>query len=81
MYVYFTGLFSHSFYCLHGIIEIPLVLIKRYIAYIKTFTVIPRNILFRSFHPYSFPGNKDTHGINTARTVEVIREAAKKFFY
>ena len=25
----------------------------------------------RSFHPYSFPGNKDTHGINTARTVEV----------
>ena len=27
--------------------------------------------IFRSFHPYSFPGNKDTHGINTARTVEV----------
>ena len=27
--------------------------------------------IFRSFHPYTFPGNKDTHGINTARTVEV----------
>lgn len=27
--------------------------------------------IFRSFHPYSFPGNKDTHGINTARAVEV----------
>ena len=29
--------------------------------------------IFRSFHPYTFPGNKDTHGINTARTVEVLK--------
>ena len=32
--------------------------------------------IFRSFHPYTFPGNKDTHGINTARTVEVSSEKA-----
>jgi len=37
--------------------------------------------IFRSFHPYSFPGNKDTHGINTARTVEVWMDDYKKLFY
>ena len=37
--------------------------------------------IFRSFHPYSFPGNKDTHGINTARTVEVWMEDYKRLFY
>ena len=37
--------------------------------------------IFRSFHPYSFPGNKDTHGINTARTVEVWLEEYKRLFY
>jgi len=37
--------------------------------------------IFRSFHPYTFPGNKDTHGINTARTVEVWLEDYKRLFY
>lgn len=37
--------------------------------------------IFRSFHPYSFPNNKDTHGINTARTVEVWMDGYKKLFY
>ncbi|XP_013786813.2 polypeptide N-acetylgalactosaminyltransferase 1-like [Limulus polyphemus] len=37
--------------------------------------------IFRSFHPYSFPGNKDTHGINTVRTVEVWMDEYKKYFY
>jgi len=37
--------------------------------------------IFRSFHPYTFPGNKDTHGINTARTVEVWMDDYKKLFY
>jgi len=37
--------------------------------------------IFRSFHPYTFPGNKDTHGINTARTVEVWLEEYKRLFY
>lgn len=37
--------------------------------------------IFRSFHPYTFPGNKDTHGINTARTVEVWMEEYKRLFY
>lgn len=37
--------------------------------------------IFRSFHPYAFPGNKDTHGINTVRTVEVWMEDYKKYFY
>ena len=36
--------------------------------------------MFRSFHPYSFPGNKDTHGINTARTVEVSQRKLLKFY-
>lgn len=37
--------------------------------------------IFRSFHPYTFPGNKDTHGINTARVVEVWMDDFKKVFY
>lgn len=37
--------------------------------------------IFRSFHPYSFPNNKDTHGINTARTVEVWMDDYKRLFY
>ncbi|XP_054267609.1 polypeptide N-acetylgalactosaminyltransferase 1-like [Macrosteles quadrilineatus] len=37
--------------------------------------------IFRSFHPYSFPGHKDTHGINTARTVEVWMDEYKELFY
>ena len=36
--------------------------------------------IFRSFHPYTFPGNKDTHGINTARTVEVKKSLGKRQF-
>jgi len=37
--------------------------------------------IFRSFHPYSFPNNKDTHGINTARTVEVWMDDYKRLFF
>lgn len=37
--------------------------------------------VFRDFHPYSFPDNKDTHGINTARLVEVWMDDYKRFFY
>lgn len=37
--------------------------------------------IFRNFHPYTFPGNKDTHGINTARVVEVWMDDYKDVFY
>jgi len=37
--------------------------------------------IFRNFHPYSFPDDKDTHGINTARTVEVWMDDYKHIFY
>lgn len=37
--------------------------------------------IFRSFHPYSFPGRKDTHGINTARMAEVWMDDYKRLFY
>lgn len=37
--------------------------------------------IFRSFHPYPFPKNKDSHGINTVRTVEVWMDEYKKYFY
>uniref|UniRef100_T1JEQ6 Polypeptide N-acetylgalactosaminyltransferase n=1 Tax=Strigamia maritima TaxID=126957 RepID=T1JEQ6_STRMM len=37
--------------------------------------------IFRSFHPYTFPGNKDTHGINTVRMAEVWMDDYKRLFY
>uniref|UniRef100_A0A6A7GAY1 Polypeptide N-acetylgalactosaminyltransferase n=2 Tax=Hirondellea gigas TaxID=1518452 RepID=A0A6A7GAY1_9CRUS len=37
--------------------------------------------IFRSFHPYTFPGNKDTHGLNTARLAEVWMDDYKRLFY
>ncbi|CAB3371966.1 Hypothetical predicted protein [Cloeon dipterum] len=37
--------------------------------------------IFRPFHPYTFPGGKDTHGINTARVVEVWMDDYKRLFY
>lgn len=37
--------------------------------------------IFRDFHPYKFPNNKDTHGINTARLAEVWMDQYKYYFY
>lgn len=37
--------------------------------------------VFRDFHPYSFPDNKDTHGINTARLAHVWMDDYKRFFF
>lgn len=37
--------------------------------------------IFRSFHPYTFPGNKDTHGLNTARLAETWMDDYKRLFY
>ncbi|VEN35240.1 unnamed protein product [Callosobruchus maculatus] len=37
--------------------------------------------VFRAFHPYSFPENKDTHGINTARMAHVWMDSYKRFFF
>ncbi|XP_073991415.1 polypeptide N-acetylgalactosaminyltransferase 1-like [Rhodnius prolixus] len=37
--------------------------------------------VFRSFHPYSFPGDKDSHGINTARTVRVWMDEYQRLFF
>lgn len=37
--------------------------------------------IFRDFHPYSFPDNKDTHGINTARLAHVWMDAYKRLFF
>ncbi|KAB7507097.1 putative N-acetylgalactosaminyltransferase 9 [Armadillidium nasatum] len=37
--------------------------------------------IFRSFHPYTFPGDKDTHGLNTARLAEVWMDDYKRLFY
>lgn len=36
--------------------------------------------IFRDFHPYSFQG-KDTHGINTLRTVKVWMDDYQKYFF
>lgn len=37
--------------------------------------------IFRSSHPYTFPGNKDTHGINSMRLAEVWMDGYKRLFY
>ncbi|CAC5414918.1 GALNT [Mytilus coruscus] len=37
--------------------------------------------IFRSSHPYTFPGNKDTHGINSMRLAEVWMDEYKRLFY
>ncbi|XP_055884839.1 probable N-acetylgalactosaminyltransferase 9 isoform X3 [Biomphalaria glabrata] len=37
--------------------------------------------IFRSSHPYTFPGNKDTHGINSMRLAEVWMDDYKRLFY
>merc|ERR1712018_453527 len=37
--------------------------------------------IFRSSHPYTFPGNKDTHGLNSARLAEVWMDGYKRLFY
>lgn len=37
--------------------------------------------IFRDFHPYSFPNNKDTHGINTARLAHVWMDDYKRLFF
>ncbi|XP_033224682.1 polypeptide N-acetylgalactosaminyltransferase 1-like isoform X2 [Belonocnema kinseyi] len=37
--------------------------------------------IFRNFHPYKFPHDKDTHGINTARLVYVWMDDYKRVFF
>lgn len=37
--------------------------------------------IFRASHPYTFPGNKDTHGINSMRLAEVWMDEYKRLFY
>ena len=37
--------------------------------------------IFRSFHPYTFPGNKDTHGLNTARMAKTWMDGYKRLFF
>ncbi|BFY97302.1 hypothetical protein BsWGS_00342 [Bradybaena similaris] len=37
--------------------------------------------IFRSSHPYTFPGNKDTHGANSVRLAEVWMDSYKRLFY
>lgn len=37
--------------------------------------------IFRDSHPYTFPGNKDTHGINSVRLAEVWMDDYKRLFY
>ncbi|KAG5307737.1 GALT1 acetylgalactosaminyltransferase, partial [Pseudoatta argentina] len=36
--------------------------------------------IFRNFHPYRFPNDKDTHGINTARLAFVWMDEYKRLF-
>lgn len=37
--------------------------------------------IFRDFHPYTMPDNKDTHGINTARLAHVWMDDYKRLFF
>ncbi|XP_021369939.1 probable N-acetylgalactosaminyltransferase 9 [Mizuhopecten yessoensis] len=37
--------------------------------------------IFRASHPYTFPGNKDTHGLNSMRLAEVWMDEYKRLFY
>ncbi|XP_041365092.1 polypeptide N-acetylgalactosaminyltransferase 13-like [Gigantopelta aegis] len=37
--------------------------------------------IFRSSHPYTFPGNEDTHGLNSARVADVWMDHYKELFY
>ncbi|XP_074658973.1 putative N-acetylgalactosaminyltransferase 9 [Tubulanus polymorphus] len=37
--------------------------------------------IFRSSHPYTFPGRKDYHGINSKRLAEVWLDEYKRLFY
>ncbi|XP_077553696.1 polypeptide N-acetylgalactosaminyltransferase 1-like [Haemaphysalis longicornis] len=37
--------------------------------------------IFRGFHPFKFPSNKNTFGINTARLAEVWMDKYKEFVY
>ncbi|XP_039290092.1 polypeptide N-acetylgalactosaminyltransferase 1 isoform X2 [Nilaparvata lugens] len=37
--------------------------------------------IFRTFHPYTFPNDKDSHGINTVRLAEVWMDEYKRLFY
>ncbi|XP_041365720.1 probable N-acetylgalactosaminyltransferase 9 isoform X2 [Gigantopelta aegis] len=37
--------------------------------------------IYRSSHPYTFPGNKDTHGLNSRRVAEVWMDDYKRLFY
>lgn len=37
--------------------------------------------IFREFHPYTFPDDKDTHGINTARLAHVWMDDYKRLFF
>lgn len=37
--------------------------------------------IFREFHPYSFPNDKDTHGINTVRMAKVWMDEYQELLY
>ncbi|XP_077553080.1 polypeptide N-acetylgalactosaminyltransferase 13-like isoform X2 [Haemaphysalis longicornis] len=37
--------------------------------------------IFRSYHPFKFPSDKNTFGINTARLAEVWMDSYKKYIY
>lgn len=37
--------------------------------------------IFRDFHPYSFPNNRDTHGINTVRMAQVWMDQYIDLFF
>lgn len=50
-------------------------------GYLETIPCSRVGHIFRNFHPYSFPGNKDTHGINTARMAKVWMDDYKRLFF